>query len=223
MKKKLLSIAMVFVLSAAMSVSAYDIKAKNGKITASNVLEKSTLITVLYHNGAMVQTKLHNGIGTITADPAEDFGEIGSNDTIKAFLWDIDNIKPLCNAISTNIREINERDNNVTVTINGKQFAAVLYENETAAAFKAMLPMTITMNELNGNEKYYYFNQSLPTNSFRPGTINKGDLMLYGSSCLVLFYETFHSSYGYTKIGYIEDASGLESALGSGNVTVRYE
>lgn len=223
MKKKITSIIMIFVLSAAASVSAADISAGNGKITASDVTEGSSLITALYRDGVMVQSKLHKGSGTITADPAADFGELSNTDTIKAFLWDMDTIKPLCNALTTNIQEINERDNKVTVTINGKQFNAVLYENETAEAFKSMLPMTITMNELNGNEKYYYFNQSLPTNSARPGTIREGDLMLYGSSCLVLFYETFQSSYSYTKIGYIEDTTGLQNALGSGNVTVRYE
>lgn len=48
--------------------------------------------------------------------------------------------------------------------------------------------------------------------------------MLYGSRTLVLFYETFSSSYSYTRIGVVvDDVSGYASALGSGNVTVSFE
>lgn len=108
----------------------------------------------------------------------------------------------------------------VNITIGSHTFTATLADNETAQAFKALLPMSITMNELNGNEKYYYMSNSLPTNSYRPSTIQEGDLMLYGSDCLVLFYETFSSSYSYTRIGKIDNPSGLASAVGAGNVNV---
>ena len=79
------------------------------------------------------------------------------------------------------------------------------------------------MNELNGNEKYYNLASSLPTASYRPGTINAGDLMLYGSSCVVLFYETFSSGYSYTRIGALDNPDRLAQVLGNGNVTVRFE
>ena len=79
------------------------------------------------------------------------------------------------------------------------------------------------MKELNNNEKYYDLPHSLPTNSSNPGTIQNGDLMLYGSKTIVLFYKTFPTSYSYTRLGYINNPSGLQSALGSGNVTVTFE
>ena len=84
------------------------------------------------------------------------------------------------------------------------------------------MPATFLMEELNGNEKYHYMNRTLPTNSKRPGTIKAGDLMLYGNDCLVLFYETFKSSYSYTKIGHIKNVKGLKDALGRGDIKVSF-
>jgi hypothetical protein len=79
------------------------------------------------------------------------------------------------------------------------------------------------MVELNGNEKYLDLSPSLPINASNPGTIQVGDLMMYGSSTLVLFYKTFSTSYSYTRLGRIDDVTGLAVALGSGNVTVTFE
>ena len=83
--------------------------------------------------------------------------------------------------------------------------------------------MTISMLELNGNEKYVDLPASLPTNAANPGTIQNGDLMLYGSSTLVLFFKSFSSCYRYTKLGRIDDFTGLVAALGTGNVNIKFE
>jgi hypothetical protein len=111
----------------------------------------------------------------------------------------------------------------IKITVGSKTFTATLLDNNSAKAFKEMLPLTINMIELNGNEKYYDLPNSLPTNSSNPQTIQIGDLMLYGSKTLVLFYKTFSTSYSYTKLGKIDDVTGLTTALGSGNVTVTFE
>ena len=117
----------------------------------------------------------------------------------------------------------NEMNRNITVRVGDYSFSVTLEDNATARAFTALLPMTVTMNEMNGNEKYHYLSENLPTDSYRPGTIRNGDLMLYGSSCVVLFYETFSSSYSYDHIGRLDNPSGLASALGRGNVNVTFE
>lgn len=110
----------------------------------------------------------------------------------------------------------------INVTVGTKTFTATLADSGTAKAFADLLPMTVTMNELNGNE-IPLSGFLLPTDSYQPGTIQTGDLMLYGNNCVVLFYKTFSSSYSYTRIGSIDDPTGLAEALGSGNVSVRFE
>lgn len=109
------------------------------------------------------------------------------------------------------------------ITVGSHSFLATLEDNPTTQALLAQLPLTVTMEELNGNEKYYYLPDTLPSDPSRPGSIHEGDLMLYGSNCLVLFYQNFESSYSYTRLGRIDDPAGLADRLGSGDVTVHFE
>jgi hypothetical protein len=109
------------------------------------------------------------------------------------------------------------------IKIGTNTFTATLHDNATAAAFKSLLPMTVNMDELNGNEKKVDLSGKLPTNASNPRVIQSGDLMIYGSNTLVLFYKTFPTSYSYTRLGRITDTEGLAAAVGSGNVTVTYE
>lgn len=118
----------------------------------------------------------------------------------------------------------NQMENtSVIITINGKEFNAVFYNNETANAFINMMPLTLNMSDLNGNEKYYNLSTTLPVNSANAGSIKKGDIMLYGSNCIVVFYESFNTPYSYTKIGYIESTDNLAAALGKGSVSVSFK
>lgn len=110
----------------------------------------------------------------------------------------------------------------VTLDINGTTFTATLEDNATARELAARMSLTLEMAELNGNEKYFYMDEGLPTDAERPGEIHAGDLMLYGSDCLVLFYESFPTSYRYTRIGRIDDASGLADAAGAGSARVTF-
>lgn len=111
----------------------------------------------------------------------------------------------------------------IRIKVGSKTFTATLLENKTAQAFKEILPLTMNLTEMNGDEKYGYLLKSLPTNASNPGTTKKGDLMLFGSKTLVLFYQTRSTSYRYTKLGTVDDVVGLAEALGSGNVTVAFE
>ena len=119
--------------------------------------------------------------------------------------------------------EKDEVNLNIKVIINNKTYTATLEDNKTSKEFINMLPLEINMQELNNNEKYYYLDNKLATNSYNPKTINKGDIMLYGNNCLVLFYDSFNTSYSYTRLGKIDNPEDLNSILGSGNVIVRFE
>ena len=113
----------------------------------------------------------------------------------------------------------NKLISNIKVIIDGKNYNAILEENETAQNFANLLPQEFNMNELNENEKYVYLDTTFPTNSYNPRHIETGDIMLYGNNCLVVFYKSFDTSYSYTKIGHIEKLSDL----GNKNITIKFE
>ena len=123
-------------------------------------------------------------------------------------------------AEDSNTPTMNEQ---IRIIIGNASFTATLEDNATTKAFKASLPITVNMTEQAGNEKFYYLPTALPTSTVTPGTIFAGDLMLWGNSCLVLFYETFSSPYSYTRIGKIDKPSGLSAAVGDRNITVTFE
>ena len=124
---------------------------------------------------------------------------------------------------STHNNVLNTDSMKLKITAGTNTFTATLYNNATVIAFKTRLPFTINMKELNSNEKYFDLPDNLPANASNPGTIQAGDLMLYGSNTLVLFYKSFSTSFRYTPMGRIDDTSGLAAALGSGNVAVTFE
>lgn len=119
-----------------------------------------------------------------------------------------------------------EQDTDMTTTIDidihGTTFTAQLENNATARTFLNLLPTTLTMDELNGNEKYHYLNSPLPSELQRVGTIHAGDIMLYGNDCIVVFYQTFRTPYSYTRIGSITDPTQLAAALGSAAASVTF-
>lgn len=120
-----------------------------------------------------------------------------------------------------NDEKIKESDimNSINVTINGTKYIANLEEKETVKEFINLLPSEFNMSELNGNEKYIYLDNNLPSNSVSVKHINKGDIMLYGSNCLVIFYKSFDTGYSYTKIGHIDNLNDL----GNDSVLVKIE
>ncbi len=117
----------------------------------------------------------------------------------------------------------NEQQGMIKITIGSRVFTATLNNRPAADALRSMLPLTLDMQDLNGNEKFHQLDTGLPTSDHQPGTIQTGDLMLWSGNTLVLFYRTFKTGYPYTRIGRIDDPKGLAEAVGKGKVTVRFE
>jgi len=108
------------------------------------------------------------------------------------------------------------------MSVGTQRFAVTVEDNLTARALVQLLPVTLEMAELNGNEKHGRLPRSLPVDGMRPGTIRTGDVLLYGNDTLVVFYQTFRSSYSYTRIGHIAESAGLAQALGPGDPRVTF-
>lgn len=117
------------------------------------------------------------------------------------------------------ITESEEKMSNIKVIINDQSYDLKLEDNSTVEEFIGLLPQEFSMKELNGNEKYVYMDYSLTTDSYNPKHIEKGDVMLYGNNCLVIFYKSFETSYNYTKIGHIDNLPDL----GNENITIKFE
>ncbi len=110
----------------------------------------------------------------------------------------------------------------VMVKVGGREYEAVFFDNQTAGGLLSKMPFQLNMSELNGNEKYRYLDYSLPRNEEAVEQIQAGDIMLYGSDCLVLFYKSFQTSYKYTRVGRLTNPEGLADAAGSGKVMVSF-
>ena len=110
-----------------------------------------------------------------------------------------------------------EEENVMKININSEKYVINVENEALMEEIYNALPETFTMNELNGNEKYYYLNSTMKNaNSEAVGQVQKGDVMLFGSDCLVIFYDSFETEFRYTKIGHIDNLGDI----GSSNVEV---
>jgi hypothetical protein len=126
------------------------------------------------------------------------------------------------NSVDTQQTSLKPEGSPMWVTVGEHRFAAILADTKAAREFAAMLPLTLDMDDLHSNEKHVKLAKSLSTNEYQPGTIHNGDLMLWGSRTMVVFYKDFDTTYSYTRIGHIVDTKLLPQALGSSKVMVKF-
>lgn len=98
-----------------------------------------------------------------------------------------------------------------------ESFYAELFDNETTRALYSKLPVELEMSDM-PHEKYDYLGFSLPTSPQRAERIEVGDVMLWGDDCLVFFYESFNTSYSYTRLGKISGEKLLEILSEKGKI-----
>ncbi len=188
--------------------------------------------TYLFQNGSkmagktigLIVSSASSGISSVVADAKR---LIPSGNFLQNSLWirasEVNQARELTASWCSKLFPSNQEDTTmkVTITAAGKAFTATIEDSETGKAFIQRLPMTLEMSELNGNEKYCY-GVALPHNDSRYDRIEAGDIMLYSGDCVVLFYGPA-GGYSYTRIGKIEDITGLADALGRGSVSVKFE
>lgn len=109
---------------------------------------------------------------------------------------------------------------NMNVQVGDVVFSATLEKNEAVSALMEMMresPVVIQMSDYSGFEKVGSLGTSLPASNSQT-TTQTGDIVLYNGNQIVIFYGS--NSWSYTRLGHIDDLTGWEEALGSGNVTV---
>lgn len=116
----------------------------------------------------------------------------------------------------------NGKASEIQMSLNGSSFQVEMEDNDTAEAFRSLLPCTLSMKELNGNEKYIFLDTKLPADAANPGMIQAGDLMLYEDSCIVLFYKSFETSYSYTKIGHVNGFDDEAASMNGDAITAEF-
>lgn len=112
-----------------------------------------------------------------------------------------------------------EKNMKMIVIVNEKKFTAVIEETSAAEAFIEMMkkePVTVKMHDYAGFEKVGSLGRILPSDDAETETV-PGDIVLYESSQIVMFYGT--NRWAYTRIARIENLAGWKQALGRGDVT----
>lgn len=122
----------------------------------------------------------------------------------------------------TNFGKKENMEKKMTLHIGNNSFTATLENNAAVDAFVEMMrnaPVSISMSDYSGFEKVGSLGTSLPADD-RQTTTHAGDIVLYNGNQIVIFYGS--NSWSYTRLGTIDDLSGWEDALGSGDVKVTF-
>ena len=120
-----------------------------------------------------------------------------------------------------------QSQNKINITIDGLSMSATLADNVATKALVEKLsagPITINMSNYGGFEKVGALPWSLPSVDTQI-TTKPGDIMLYNSDNIVIFYG--QNSWAYTPLGVLEttNSSEISSFVGNGNkqVTISLE
>ena len=123
-------------------------------------------------------------------------------------------------ASSSETESVEDTAMKMKIEVNGSLFTATLADNAAADALADWVeegPVTLELSDYAGFEKVGPLGRSLPASDSQTIT-HAGDIVLYQGDQIVLFYGS--NSWSYTRLGRIDDLTGWEDALGSGNVTV---
>lgn len=110
------------------------------------------------------------------------------------------------------------KDENMKLLIDEKELKVNWEVNSSVEAIKNLSPLSINMHRYGGFEQVGSIGQSIVSNDIEI-TTKPGDIVLYASNQIVIFYGT--NTYDYTKLGHIDlSESELNNLLNKENVTL---
>ena len=157
---------------------------------------------------------------TMTESAVSDVTENTTESAVMSGAEAVPETEPGETAIRNNTEE--NEVTNMNVQVGDVVFSATLEENEAVSALVEMMresPVVIQMSDYSGFEKVGPLGTSLPTSNSQT-TTQAGDIVLYNGNQIVIFYGS--NSWSYTRLGHIDNLTGWEEALGSGDVTVTF-
>lgn len=154
---------------------------------------------------------LHSLTGDAVWLEGRRFGSGTSSDEIRAWLDGLD------------LPKQKGSSGGITLSFNGHTYSATLADNASAAAFAALLekgPLTISAHDYGNFEKVGSLGTTLPC-SDEQITTAPGDIILYQGNQITVYYAP--NTWSFTRLGRIDDPSGLELALGDGDVELTFQ
>lgn len=114
--------------------------------------------------------------------------------------------------------EITTEEPAMTLMIGETEVPVTWEDNPSAAALKALLPLTVEMSMYGGFEQVGPIGQELVSNDAQMKT-EPGDIVLYAGDQIVIFYGS--NSWSYTRLGHVElTQEEMTELLGHGDVVI---
>ncbi len=155
---------------------------------------------------------LHSLASTATWMDGHRFSGSASQSTVESWV----------NDLSLTLPPVEAAANKIEVSFNGHSYTASLADNSSAKAFAELLkngPLTISTHDYGNFEKVGPLGTSLPQNNTQI-TTSPGDIILYQGNQITVYYA--QNTWSFTRLGKIDDPSGLREALGSGDVNITF-
>lgn len=226
MRIKIFALIMLLILSS-MPVYAATVEMTDTKVTVNGAAATDTLLVALYSGGRFLDCKAYSGTGNYSKNYAEDMSEtLPEADSVKAFLWNMNTLSPKCDSFSSAIsdlpKDVQSNEYKIKLTAGTREFTATFYKNATTDALVQMMPMTLPMMDLYGNEMCYRFPNALPTDDARTQGYEVGEIMYWppGHS-FVIRYAQNGERFQMQKLGKLD--SGVEFFRTCGDIDVRIE
>lgn len=121
------------------------------------------------------------------------------------------------NSNSSNI--YTKEEENMKLSIDNQELSVTWESNNSVKALNELLPLNIEMHEYGNFEQVGSIGQSIVSND-KQITTKPGDIVLYSSNQIVVFFGT--NTWSYTKLGHINlSNSELNTLLNKSNVTLK--